>query len=83
MNTAIETVVALCSPDYHKLAKTAKDAASGAVLVTAVFAVIIAVQLFWDTAVFIEIGLFFMSSPFALAGIILLAVLSFVFIFSK
>lgn len=34
-NTAIERVVDLASPDYHPLAKTAKDAASGAVLVIA------------------------------------------------
>ncbi len=32
MNTALEAVVDLVSPDYHDLAKKAKDAAAGAVL---------------------------------------------------
>lgn len=35
LNTAIEAVVDLVSPDYHPLAKAAKDAAAGAVLVAA------------------------------------------------
>jgi diacylglycerol kinase (ATP) len=35
MNTAIEAVVDLVSPDFHPLARTAKDAAAGAVLVAA------------------------------------------------
>jgi len=34
-NTAIEAVVDLISPDYHPLAKIAKDTAAGAVLITA------------------------------------------------
>lgn len=38
MNTAIERAVDLASPERHPLAKTAKDAAAGAVLVTALFA---------------------------------------------
>ena len=41
INTAIETVVDLVSPDYHELAKLAKDVAAGAVLVTSVGAVIL------------------------------------------
>ncbi len=40
INTAIETVVDLVSPDYHELAKRAKDVAAGAVLVTSVGAVV-------------------------------------------
>lgn len=35
LNTAIEAVVDLVSPDYHPLAKIAKDAAAGAVLMAA------------------------------------------------
>lgn len=34
-NTSIEAVVDLVSPDYHPLAKIAKDTAAGAVLITA------------------------------------------------
>jgi len=35
INTAVEAVVDLASPDFHPLAKTAKDTAAGAVLVAA------------------------------------------------
>ncbi len=37
LNTALETVVDLVSPDYHPLAKRAKDLAAGAVLVLSAF----------------------------------------------
>lgn len=36
MNTAVENVVDLVSPDYHDLAKLAKDAASAGVALTAI-----------------------------------------------
>jgi diacylglycerol kinase (ATP) len=35
INTAVEAVVDLASPDFHPLAKTAKDTAAGAVLIAA------------------------------------------------
>lgn len=47
-NTALETVVDLVTPDYHPLAKVAKDVAAGAVLVAAVNAVLVGVVLFLD-----------------------------------
>jgi len=40
MNTALEVVVDLVSPEYHPLARRAKDVAAGAVLVASVGAVI-------------------------------------------
>lgn len=40
-NTVIEICVDLASPDYHPLAKTAKDVAAGAVLLNAILSVII------------------------------------------
>ncbi|RBW70511.1 diacylglycerol kinase family protein [Bacillus taeanensis] len=46
MNTAIECVVDLASPDYHPLAKIAKDTASGAVFIFSIVAVIIGVLFF-------------------------------------
>lgn len=39
VNTAIESVVDLVSPDYHELAKRAKDCAAAAVFVAAIGAV--------------------------------------------
>ncbi|MFJ8236909.1 diacylglycerol kinase family protein [Ureibacillus sp. NPDC094379] len=46
INTAIENVVDLASPDIHPLAKKAKDAAAGAVLVFALASVIIGLLIF-------------------------------------
>lgn len=41
INTALEAVVDLCSPDFHALAKLAKDVAAGSVLVLSITAVLI------------------------------------------
>lgn len=46
INTAIETLVDLASPDIHPLAKQAKDVAAGAVLVFAIASVIIGLLIF-------------------------------------
>ena len=45
-NTAIERVVDLVSPDYHPLAKQAKDIAAAAVFVFAACSVIIGILIF-------------------------------------
>lgn len=46
LNTAIEFVVDLVSPDYHQLAGWAKDVAAGAVLIASLCAVIVGSILF-------------------------------------
>lgn len=46
LNTVIESVVDLVSPDYHPLAKTAKDVAAGAVLLGAIASLIVGVFIF-------------------------------------
>lgn len=51
INTAIEAVVNLVSPEYHRLAKMAKDIAAGAVLLAAIAASIIGYILFFDKLV--------------------------------
>lgn len=48
INTAIETTVDLISPEFHPLAKIAKDTAAGAVLMVAVFAVIVGCIVFFE-----------------------------------
>jgi diacylglycerol kinase (ATP) len=40
-NTAIEAAIDLASPNHHPLAKAAKDAAAGAVLITAISATLV------------------------------------------
>jgi diacylglycerol kinase len=46
LNTAIECIVDLVSPDHHPLAGRAKDIAAGAVLIAALIAVIIGALVF-------------------------------------
>ena len=48
VNTAIEAVVDMSTNYYHPLAKIAKNAAAGAVLITAINAVIVGYVTFWD-----------------------------------
>jgi diacylglycerol kinase len=47
LNTAIETIVDLASPEVHPLAKIAKDVAAGAVLTMAVVSLIVGYLLFF------------------------------------
>jgi diacylglycerol kinase len=46
VNTVVEAAVDLASPAYHPLAKIAKDVAAGAVLLTAIGAVVVGLFLF-------------------------------------
>lgn len=46
VNTAIEAIVDLASPDIHPLAKRAKDCAAGAALITACASVIVGLIVF-------------------------------------
>ncbi len=48
VNTAIETLVDLASPAYHRLARIAKDIAAGAVLLMAMVAVGVGCYLYLD-----------------------------------
>ena len=48
LNSAIESVVDLASPEYHLLAKRAKDLGSAAVFISIVIAVVL-----WGSAIFI------------------------------
>ena len=46
INTAIEAVVDILAPEFHPLAKRAKDVAAGAVLVSSIIAVVVGLFLF-------------------------------------
>lgn len=81
INTAVEAAVDLCSPQQHRLAKTAKDAAAGAVLITAFFAVIVGVLLFGDITVIKEIFRYYGSHIPALVGLVCSFGLAWVFVF--
>ena len=57
LNTAIEAVVDLVSPQKHPLAKVAKDAASGAVGIMSIFAAILGLMIFLPKFVMLFKGL--------------------------
>lgn len=46
VNTAVEAMVDLASPDWNAKAKVAKDASAGAVLVVAILSVLIGISVF-------------------------------------
>lgn len=46
LNTAIEAAVDLASPEFHPLAKTAKDVAAGMVLIAAMGSIVVGVLIF-------------------------------------
>lgn len=48
MNSAVERLTDLVSPDYHPLAGKAKDLAAGAVLFAAMAAAAVGVLIFWS-----------------------------------
>jgi len=48
MNTALEVVVDLASPEKHPLAKVGKDVGAASVLIAAILAVIIGVIVLWQ-----------------------------------
>lgn len=81
INTAVEAAVDLCSPQQHRLAKIAKDAAAGAVLVTTFFAVIVGVLLFGDIAVIKEIFRYYGYHIPALVGLICSFAAAWAFVF--
>ena len=47
LNTAFEFLADAASPEFHPLVRNAKDVAAGAVLITAIAAVIIGCVVFW------------------------------------
>ena len=55
LNTAIEVVIDKVSPGYSALAKAGKDIAAGAVMISSIAAVIIAIIIFWDIDRFVMI----------------------------
>lgn len=63
LNTAIENLVDLVSPQAHPLAKSAKDVAAGAVLVAALASVCVGFCLFGDWEILTQIGQRLLQRP--------------------
>lgn len=81
VNTAIENAVNLASEKYTEYGKIAKDAAAGAVLISAVSAVIVGVIVLFQPAAFRAMFEYFMSNPLMLALFVLSIIPASLFIF--
>ena len=71
INTAIEKAVDLATEERHPLAKAAKDAAAGAVLLFAVGAVVIGILVMYQPEAFRQLWAYFTSHPLSLAAVLL------------
>lgn len=80
VNTALEKTVDICSPNYSKLAEISKNCAAGAVLVSAIGAVVIAIFIFADAEVFWSILSYYRSNLIALSGLVIFTIASVLFI---
>ena len=63
INTAVENAVNLASEEYNRFAGIAKDAAAGAVLISAIFAVITGIIIMLQPPAFASMFLYFKSNP--------------------
>lgn len=63
VNTAIENAVNLASEDYSRYGEISKDAAAGAVLVSAVFAVAVGIAILFQPSAFRAMYDYFIDNP--------------------
>ena len=63
LNTAVEALVDLISPQRHPLAKIAKDVAAGAVLVSAIVSVAVGISLLWKPDHLLSLAEEILTSP--------------------
>ena len=81
VNTAIENAVNLASKEYTEYGKISKDAAAGAVLISAVTAVIVGIIILFQPDAFKAMYEYFVSNPAMLAAFILSIIPATLFIF--
>ncbi len=81
INTAIENAVNLASEKYTEYGKIAKDAAAGAVLVSAITAVIVGLIILFQPAAFSAMFDYFVSNPLMLVVFVLSIIPASLFIF--
>lgn len=81
VNTAIENAVNLASKEYTEYGKVAKDAAAGAVLISAIFAVIVGIIIMYQPAAFKAMYEYFTENPFMFAVFVISLIPATLFIF--
>lgn len=81
VNTSVERLCDKVSTEKDEHIKHSKDCAAGAVLVSAIFAVIIGFVLFWDTERFAAVGVYFTAQPLKFLWLVLFVTAAAVFVF--
>lgn len=81
INTAIENTVDLITHDKKELAKTAKDAAAGAVLVFAIFSIAVGVAVLWQPDAFKALFNYYIEKPVRIGEFLVSALVFTAFIF--
>lgn len=81
INTAVENAVNLASEEHTEFGRIAKDAAAGAVLVAAVFAVITGLIIMLQPEAFKAMFAYFTSNPLMLLLLLVSLIPAFLFIF--
>ncbi len=81
INTAIETAVDVAVDEKNDKAMIAKDAAAGAVLVFAIFAVLVGIVILWQPDAFRQLFNYYIEKPIRIGEFILSVVVFSLFIF--
>ncbi len=81
INTAIETAVDVAIDEKNEKAMIAKDAAAGAVLVFAIFAVLVGIVILWQPDAFRQLFNYYIEKPIRIGEFLLTVVVFSLFIF--
>ena len=81
INTAIETAVDVAIDEKNEKAMVAKDAAAGAVLVFAIFSVLVGIVILWQPDAFRQLFNYYIEKPIRIGEFLLTVVVFSLFIF--
>lgn len=80
VNTAVEELCDLSSAEYNPMARVTKDVAAGAVLIGAIFSVVVGICLFWQPAAFLRMFDYFAGKPWMLCLLLLSLALALIYV---
>ena len=80
-NTAVENSVNLYGEERTESGKIAKDAAAGAVLICAIFSVIIGIVIMFQPEAFMKMAQYFIANPLMIVVVIISLIIATIFIF--
>ncbi len=82
VNTAIEKAVDLETKERNMLAKISKDAAAGAVLISAICAVLVGISILWQPEAFVKMFEYYRENIPVLIAFIISFIASLIFVFA-